>query len=185
MAEAFLASIYHALAESPQWRRTLLVIIYDENGGYFDHVAPPRTVDPRPEFRQLGFRVPALVIGPTAWQGGVVSTELDHTSIAATLRARFGIESLGPRMDAAHDLSGCIDPARLDETPPRRPSLPRVELSGGAALAPPPQATSQAYLEGATAREAPEAHRDPRADAERFKSWLRHAQELDAVRVVR
>ena len=43
----------------------MLVITYDEHGGFFDHVPPPTTDDERPDFRQLGFRVPALVIGPT------------------------------------------------------------------------------------------------------------------------
>ena len=96
--EAFVASIVKALAESPQWSRTLLLVIFDEHGGFYDHVPPPTTVDLRPDFRQLGFRVPALAIGPTVRAGAVVSTPLEHVSLAATLRDRFGIETLSPRM---------------------------------------------------------------------------------------
>jgi phospholipase C len=74
-------------------------------------VPPPQTADPLPEFRQLGFRVPAIVAGPLVRRGAVVSTPFEHVSIAATLRTRFGIASLGPRMDAAPDLSSCLEPA--------------------------------------------------------------------------
>ena len=93
LCEAFVASLVKAMAESPQWKRSLLLVMFDEHGGYYDHVPPPRTVDLRPDFRQLGFRVPALAIGPTVREGAVVSTPLEHVSVAATLRARFGIET--------------------------------------------------------------------------------------------
>ena len=53
--QVFVASIYKAIAESPQWNKTLFVIIYDEHGGFFDHVAPTTTKDDLPEFEQLGF----------------------------------------------------------------------------------------------------------------------------------
>jgi phospholipase C len=183
LAEAFVASVYRALAESPQWSRSLLVVTFDEHGGYFDHVAPPVTVDPRPEFRQLGFRVPALVIGPHVWQGGVVSTVFEHVSIAATMRARFGIRSLGPRMDAAADLSSCIDPARVGRPAPA-PTLGPVEVPARLVRAGAVRASSQGELEAALrARAVPEEHVDVRSDDARFASWLRLAQELEAVRV--
>ncbi len=184
VSEAFLASIYRALAESPQWSRTLLVIMYDEHGGYFDHVPPPCTVDARPDFAQLGFRVPAFVVGPTVWSGQVVSTQFDHASIAATLATRFGIQSMGPRMEAANDLASCIDPARVGQScaPPR---LPMVELSAACADTVGANASSQGEVEqilndGGVPREFV----DPRSTEERFGSWLRHAQELEAVKLV-
>ncbi|MCA9707676.1 MAG: alkaline phosphatase family protein, partial [Myxococcales bacterium] len=75
LGQAFIASIYQALANSRYWERSLLIITYDEHGGFFDHVAPPTTVDDNgPEFTQLGFRVPTLVIGPHVRAGAV-----DHT----------------------------------------------------------------------------------------------------------
>jgi phospholipase C len=186
LSEIFLGSVYRAIADGPQWRRSLLVIVYDENGGYFDHVAPPQTDDPRADFRQLGFRVPALVIGPTVWQGGVVSTPFEHVSIAATLGARFGIESLGVRMGAARDLSACIDPARAAApgAPPR--SFPLVDVTAAQMRAVLGQPTSQRELADAVdGHHVSERLVDPRTREERLGSWLRLAQELEAVRVRR
>src|SRR5262245_19239165 len=138
LCEAFIASVYRALAESPQWPRSLLVVLFDEHGGFFDHVPPPETDDPRPEFRQLGFRVPAIAVGPTVRRGAVVSTPFEHVSIAATLRSRFGIASLGRRMDAANDLSSVLDPAATAQP---APALPAVALSASRTLRAPIRAT--------------------------------------------
>jgi phospholipase C len=185
LSEIFLSSVYRALADSPQWPRTLLVVTYDEHGGYFDHQPPPLTVDPRPDFRQLGFRVPALVIGPTVWQGRVVSTPFEHVSVAATLRARFGIESLGPRMDATADLSSCIDPARAARPAPPA-ALPLIQITAAQNRAALAQPTSQRELADAVdGHHVPEWLVDPRSREERLRSWFRHAQELAAVRVTR
>jgi phospholipase C len=181
--EAFIASIVKALGESPQWSRSLLLVTFDEHGGYFDHVPPPTTVDLRPDFQQLGFRVPALAIGPTVRAGGLVSTPMEHVSVAATLRARFGIESLSARMDATADISGCIDP-RLIGAPTLPPRLDPVELSTGQLRQLLGTATSQPEMESAmTSGRLPAECVDPRSDDERFGSWLRHAQELEAVKV--
>lgn len=185
LAEAFVAAVYRALAESPQWPRLLFVITFDEHGGYFDHVPPPTTADPRPDFRQLGFRVPALVIGPGVWRGQVISTPLEHVSIAATLRARFGVRSLGPRMDAAHDLGACLDPARVGAMRLPPSALPQVTLSGRAIRAALGQPTSQSEVERAlAAHSVPDSHVDARSDEERLQSWLRIAHDLDVVKVV-
>jgi phospholipase C len=180
LAEAFLAAVYRALTESPQWSRSLLLITFDEHGGYYDHVAPPFTADPRPEFRQLGFRVPTVVVGPTVRQGAVVSTPFEHASVAATLRARFGMASLGPRMDAAADLSACIDPALVGSSSVAPRDLPQVEL-GGAQLA--ASLASPGDEETASALRAGGAPIDARSFEERRSGWLRWAQDLEAVRV--
>ena len=116
--QAFLASIHAALAQSPQWNRCLLVIIYDEHGGYFDHVPPPKTSDQRPEFEQLGFRVPSLVIGPKVKRGAVIDTQFEHVSVIATITKKFKLEPLNARVSAANDLSTCIDPSLLDKPQP-------------------------------------------------------------------
>jgi phospholipase C len=186
LSEVFIASVYRAMVESPQWSRSLLIVTYDEHGGYYDHVPPPQTVDPRPEFGQLGFRVPALVIGPTVWQGKVISDPFEHVSVAATLGARYGIESLGPRMDAARDLSSCIDPARLNAPAPPPRSFPVVEVSAAQVTAAAHQPPTQVELAAAIDdHQVPASMVDPRSTAERLDGWLRHAQELEAVRVVR
>jgi len=182
LCEAFVASVYRAMAESPQWSRSLLVVNFDEHGGFFDHVAPPQTDDPNPEFRQLGFRVPAIVVGPTVRRGAVVSTPFEHVSIAATLRTRFGIASLGQRMDAANDLSSCLDP---DAVVAPAPLLPTVALSESRTLRAPLRATSQPEMHAlADKHGVPDGHVDLRSGEDRVRSWLRRAQELESVRVI-
>jgi phospholipase C len=182
LCEAFVASVYRALAASPQWSRSLLLIMFDEHGGFYDHVPPPLTDDPNPEFRQLGFRVPAIAVGPTVRRGAVVSTPFEHVSIAATLKTRFGIASLGRRMDAANDLSSVLDPAAAVRP---APALPVVALSQSRMLRAPLRATSQPEMHAlADAGRVPRHHVDPRSGHERVKSWLRAAQELESVRVI-
>src|SRR5690606_2820113 len=81
MAQALIRAVYTALAKSPQWKNCMLVITYDEHGGFFDHVPPPMVTDDTLEkfgvdgFQQLGFRVPAMVIGPYVKQGYVSSVQ--------------------------------------------------------------------------------------------------------------
>src|ERR1035438_89236 len=61
--------IYHALSSAPTWGKTLLLITYDEHGGFYDHVAPPPAVDDDREFQRLGLRVPAIVVSPLVAAG--------------------------------------------------------------------------------------------------------------------
>jgi phospholipase C len=184
LAEAFVAAVCRAMFESPQWSRSLLVVTFDEHGGYYDHVPPPKVDDPQPNFRQLGFRVPTIVVGPSVQAGAVVSTTFEHVSVAATLGRRFGLQSLGPRMDAATDLSSCLDPT-LRRTAPIA-ALPTVELPSALTIAPPADAVPDPELQAALASGRVPANRiDPRSPTERMASWLRRAQELDAVKIIR
>jgi phospholipase C len=72
--EGWIADVYNALLRSPQWERMVFVLNFDEHGGFYDHVVPPIVVDdnvnpkpgPHPDFTRLGFRVPAIAIGPFA-----------------------------------------------------------------------------------------------------------------------
>jgi phospholipase C len=88
-------TIYHALASSPKWSKTLFVITYDEHGGFYDHVAPPAAVDDDPGFQRLGVRVPALLVSPLVDRGSTSTAKLgpqfhfDHTSIIKTILTRF------------------------------------------------------------------------------------------------
>ena len=136
MGQALIAAVYRALANSPQWKNCMLVITYDEHGGFFDHVSPPQTTDDTlakfgvDGFEQMGFRVPALVMGPYAKQGYVSSVPCDHTSALKHLQNAFGLETLNPRMDAANDLSDCIDMDRLargEWAPPI--DIPEIDLT--------------------------------------------------------
>jgi phospholipase C len=88
-------AVYHALATSAHWERTLLIVFYDEHGGFFDHVAPPRAPDDDPEtFGRYGARVPALIVSPWVEPGSVSHTVFDHTSIIKTIFLRFCPEAL-------------------------------------------------------------------------------------------
>ena len=73
--DAFLSQAFHAVAAGPDWSSTVFIVTYDEWGGFFDHVAPPRAVAPNrvdPDIvagrALLGFRVPTIVASP--WSRG-------------------------------------------------------------------------------------------------------------------
>jgi len=97
--EALIQTVFHAIWENQQVRNsTLLVIVYDEHGGTYDHVHPPAAInpdgkvwkndgvslDPSFDFTRLGVRVPAVLISPYIAAGTIDSTVYDHTSIIAT-----------------------------------------------------------------------------------------------------
>jgi phospholipase C len=135
-AQSLISSVYTALAKSPQWKNCLLVVTYDEHGGFYDHVPPPTITSDDTlakfgvdGFQQLGFRVPAMVIGPYVKENYVSSVQLDHTSALKHLQNELGLPALNSRMDAANDLSDCIDLDRLakrDWHPPVK--LPTINL---------------------------------------------------------
>jgi phospholipase C len=127
LGQLFIATLYQALANSPSWNETMLVITYDESGGFFDHVPPPTTVDDDPEFTQLGFRVPGLIIGPHVRRGCVNNNVFDHTSVIATATNKFGLETINQRVAAASDLSSAINPEFLGAPQPPI-QLPQVAV---------------------------------------------------------
>lgn len=96
IGQAFLYSIYCALMKRPdRWAKTLMIVTYDEHGGFFDHVAPLAVGTPPPlgyayqPFDTSGVRVPAFLVSPFAKRGGVFSGPLDHTSLLTLLADRF------------------------------------------------------------------------------------------------
>jgi phospholipase C len=106
--DAFLATVFHALSRGPAWRNTVLVINFDEWGGFFEHVAPPRvvaanSVDTDQVNGQvlLGFRVPTVIASPftrnLAATPHVNHTVFDHTSVLKLIEWRFGLAPLTPR----------------------------------------------------------------------------------------
>lgn len=146
LGQALIASIYQALAQSQYWERSLLIITYDEHGGFYDHAPPPTTIDDNgPEFQQMGFRVPTVVIGPHVRSGAVNHTVFEHGSFCATVAERFGLPPLNARMAATADLSSCIDPDFVeDPQPPIR--LPALMIKESDALAGLGDVTSQPEL---------------------------------------
>ena len=92
-----MLAVYDALAASPQWDRSLLVIVYDENGGFYDHVPPPQAADDEPDmFGRYGVRVPAIIVSPWIEPRTVSHTLFDHTSIIKTILSRFCPKALQP-----------------------------------------------------------------------------------------
>lgn len=128
LGQILIGAIYKALTTSPNWQKTLFVITYDEHGGFYDHVPPPETVDEDPEFKQLGFRVPTLVIGPTVRRGCINAAQFEHCSVGATLMRRFGLVPINERMATAADLSSCINPELIADPQPG-PEVPLVDVS--------------------------------------------------------
>jgi phospholipase C len=100
--QELVLAIYEALAASPQWDRSLLAIVYDEHGGFYDHVPPPQAADDEPGmFGSYGVRVPAIIVSPWIEPRTVSHTLFDHTSIIKTILARFCPKALHSRQAGA------------------------------------------------------------------------------------
>jgi phospholipase C len=134
--QRLVARIVRALVKGGQWNKSLLIITYDEHGGFYDHLVPPSEIEdsagggtarPIPPLTngvtQLGPRVPALVISPLIPRGQgkviVASKVYEHTSIVATILRRFCSPyppRMSPRVEAANDLRDVLtlDAARPD-----------------------------------------------------------------------
>jgi phospholipase C len=98
-----VASVLKSLEQSPLWASTAVIITYDENGGSWDHVAPPKIDGWGP-----GTRVPTLIISPLAKKGFVDHTQYDTTSILKFIEKRYGLQPLGTRDAAANDLTNAF-----------------------------------------------------------------------------
>jgi phospholipase C len=141
--EVVAAEVVNALTSNAElWRKTALIITWDENGGFFDHVNPPTpppgtageyvTAATLPAAAQdirgpigLGFRVPALIVSPFARGGLVCSDTFDHTSTLRLIEARFGAEvpNLSDwRRGAVGDLTTAFNFAHPDTSVPQLPA---------------------------------------------------------------
>jgi phospholipase C len=120
--QALTLDVYEALRNSPNWEDTVLVVLYDEHGGFYDHVPPP-LAPPGSELPTLGVRVPALVVGPRV-RRFVSRQTFEHTSLIATILRRFApdpaqaLASMPARVQAAADLGGLLEPAPRTDLPP-------------------------------------------------------------------
>lgn len=132
--ERLVKTVYEAIRNSPHWEHSLLVITYDEHGGFYDHVAPPPAVPPGDRvlfprnnhhgftFDRLGVRVPAVVISPLIPRGTIDHTVYDHSSVPATVARLFGLPPLTHRDSAANDLLHLLAlPEPRRDTPPTLP----------------------------------------------------------------
>ncbi len=127
--QAFMADVVHAFMESSQFKRGALFIVYDEWGGFFDHVRPPRVPDMRSardlsrDFGQMGFRIPAVAVSPWVRRGHVDHGIYGFESILKMIRYRYGIAPLTRRDHYARNIARAFDFVRR----PRLdlPDLPR------------------------------------------------------------
>ena len=137
--EAWAYKVLEAVIHSPRWSRTLLIYTYDEHGGYYDHVAPPRVIppdniapklspgDPPGGYDMYGPRVPAIVVSPCAKPGGVTNNIYDHTSVLATIEHKWNLPALTLRDANANTIMDFLDPstpALLNPPPLRAPVRP-------------------------------------------------------------
>jgi phospholipase C len=121
--QALLSEIVTAVTTSPTYSKTALVITYDEWGGFFDHVRPPRFPDdhdpgPGKDHGQAGFRVPAFTLSPFARKGAIDSVVSDHTAALKLVEWRFGLKPLTKRDAAARNLADTFDFAKPRTTAP-------------------------------------------------------------------
>jgi phospholipase C len=121
LGESFTAKVVNAAMSGPAWNKTMLIWCYDEHGGYYDHVAPPRAIAPdnippmtqpgdRPgDFTQLGFRVPAAIVSPYSRPDYVSHVVHDHTSILKLVETKFNLPALTARDANADNLLDSLD----------------------------------------------------------------------------
>lgn len=107
--EHFLNQVYDAVRNGPGWEKTVLVVNYDEWGGFYDHVAPAHAPDAWRKMSLRGFRVPAVLISPLARRGHVAHHTYDHTSILRMIEWRWGLEPLTPRDRHARNIAEVLD----------------------------------------------------------------------------
>lgn len=138
--QVLMASVIDSLSKSPQWENSLLIITYDEHGGYFDHVAPPKTEDERAAdgFDQLGFRVPTVFVGPYVKERFATNTVYNHASILALAERLWGLEPLNQRDAAASDCFDVLDMERIENINPRPPPIIPTVVADQAVFDTPP-----------------------------------------------
>jgi phospholipase C len=149
-AQKLLADVYNAVRSNADlWKTTLLVVLYDEHGGFFDHVESPEAVQPEPwksdweyTFDRLGIRVPALLISPYV-NRGFDRTPFDHTSVLKYLIDKWGLGPLGDRTSAANSIGPLLQGGA-----PRSDTVERIELTPDQLRSPNPdlEAEAAAYM---------------------------------------
>jgi phospholipase C len=117
--EALVKQVYDAISASKLWSTSVLLIVFDEHGGFFDHVTPPIAVPPGSaenarlkthnfSFDRMGVRVPAIVVSPFVPAGTIDHSVYDHTSILKTTDKLLGLNGLldlTARVRAADDFT--------------------------------------------------------------------------------
>lgn len=131
--QEFLMEAYKAVtASNAFWQGALMIVDYDEHGGFFDHVPPPLIPTNPPDgakwsvpFKSLGIRTPAFIISPFVEAGAVCHNLLDHTSVLKLLGEKFGNGSYSPEVDSrpVGSVSHVLDFSNPILQPPAPPPL--------------------------------------------------------------
>jgi phospholipase C len=153
--ETLIKTVYEAIRNSPLWYESLLIITYDEHGGFYDSVPPgaaPPPDDGSPNtpgaegslsefgftFNNYGVRVPAIIVSPWVQAGGVDHTVYDHSSALATIEQVFGVLPLTARDKAANNILPLLQgsartncPTTLNDPAPA-PAATAASLAAGA-----------------------------------------------------
>lgn len=101
---SWVGDIVNAIGSSKYWNDTAVFILWDDWGGWYDHVAPPQL-----DYMSLGFRVPMIVVSPYAKQGNVAHNTYEFGSILKFVEATFGLDSLGKTDARAAEFSDVFD----------------------------------------------------------------------------
>jgi phospholipase C len=143
VGEAMLAQVVQSLGAGPGWAKSLLVVTYDEHGGYYDHVPPPAALAPDSlapvvlsgestydGFGRYGIRVPGLIVSPYARWGHVSHTVFDHTSVLALVERKWNLPAMTLRDANANDLTDLIDLRAMARGRLNFPELPTLAAPG-------------------------------------------------------
>jgi phospholipase C len=140
--ERWAHEIVEAVLRSPAWPRTLLIYLYDEHGGHYDHVKPPAAVVPDDippklkagefgDYSIYGPRVPAIVVSPYSKPGGVSNVVCDHTSVLATIEHKWNLPALTNRDANAATVMDFLDPSQAPMLDPPRLQAPSAAGPSG------------------------------------------------------
>jgi phospholipase C len=138
--EAWAHRVLESVLRSPAWPRTLLIYTYDEHGGYYDHVPPPKAIEPDsipPDltsgdapgaYNIYGPRVPAVVVSPYSKPNAVTNVVHDHTSVLATIEAKWNLPALTYRDANAKTVMDFVNLKHAAFLKP--PKIPGPSLTG-------------------------------------------------------
>ena len=150
LGERYIAQVVNALMRAKTWRKTALIINYDEHGGYYDHVPPPSALAPDSippiltstdvpgAFNRYGFRVPLVVVSPWAKANYVSRVVQDHTSVLAFIERKWNLPAMTLRDANAHPMTNYFNfrhatfatPPKLAAAPSLGPGLANCHAAG-------------------------------------------------------
>jgi phospholipase C len=140
--ESLIKATYEAIRNSPLWSSSLIIITWDEHGGFYDHVPPPPAVAPGDTapgsaynqygftFQQYGLRVPTVVISPLIPPNLIDHRVYDHASIPATLETCFGLAPMTQRDANARNLMPLVSSSPRGDTPTTLPAPAQSGVTG-------------------------------------------------------